>query len=142
MIGTAHRRPAETAETAEHTTGELVRQASEQLSELVRREMRLGQKEMARKGKRAGLGGGLYGGAGIFAVIALQAMAAAAIGAFYFILPFWAAALVVAGALLIVAAILALVGRKQMSRATPATPEATVRSVKADVAEIKGRAHR
>jgi hypothetical protein len=122
--------------------GELVKQASEQLSELVRDELRLAQAELAAKGKRARIGGGMFGVAAVFGLIALGALAAAAIAALALVLPVWAAALIVAGGLLAAAGILALAGKKEMGRAMPPTPEQAIGSVKADVHEIKERAHR
>lgn len=122
--------------------GELVQRASHQLTELVRGEMRLAQAEMTEKGKRYGKGGGLFGGAGLVGFLALQALVATAIAALAVPLPVWAAALIVTAVLGAVAAVLALVGKKQISQAAPLTPEQTVDSVKADVAEIKESAHR
>lgn len=139
MHGTLQHRPVH---TADHSVGELVRQASEQLSDLVRQEMRLAQREMAEKGKRAGIGGGMLGGAALMAIIALQAMAATAIAALSLALPVWASGLIVTGALLVIAGMLALVGKKQVGRATPAMPRRTLDSVKTDIEQLKERAHR
>ncbi|MDX2854610.1 phage holin family protein [Actinacidiphila glaucinigra] len=122
--------------------GELVSRASEQLSQLVREEMRLARAEMTLKGRRFGLGGGLFGGAGLFAVLALQGLAVAAVAALSLALPVWAAALVVTGLLGSVAAALAAAGRRQFGRAAPPVPRAAVDGVKADIAELKERAHR
>ncbi len=122
--------------------GELVQRASQQLSQLVRDEMRLAQAEMAQKGKRFGKGGGLFGGAGLVGVLALQALVATAIAALALVLDVWAAALIVTAVLAGVAALLAALGKQQIRRAAPPVPEQTVDSVKADVAEIKERAHR
>ncbi|WP_030025260.1 phage holin family protein [Streptomyces monomycini] len=121
---------------------ELVSQASEQLSSLVRDEMRLAQTELARKGKRFGVGGGLLGGAGTVAFLAAQALVATAIIALGLVLPLWAAGLVVVGALLVLAAVLGLLGRQRIRRATPPVPEEAVRSVRKDVETIKERARR
>ncbi|MEU3465240.1 phage holin family protein [Streptomyces sp. NPDC006733] len=124
------------------SVGELVKRASEQLSELVRGEMRLARAELAEKGKRAGLGGGLLGGAALIAVIGLQALVATAIALLALAVSVWAAAAIVTGVLFVIAAVLALLGKKQVARAVPPAPEAAIDSVKADVEEIKGRAHR
>lgn len=124
------------------SVGALVSQASQQLSQLVRDEMRLAQAEMTQKGKRFGLGGGLVGGAGIVAFIALQALAAAAIAALALALPVWASALIITGVLLALAAVLGAVGKKEVGRATPPAPQQAIDSIKADVAEIKERALR
>ncbi|MFF3485740.1 phage holin family protein [Streptomyces sp. NPDC002701] len=122
--------------------GELVQRASQQLTELVRGEMRLAQAEMKEKGKRYGKGGGLFGGAGLVGCLALQALVATAIAALAVPLPVWAAALIVTVVLGVIAAVLAIRGKKQVKQATPPAPERTIDSVKADVAEIKESAKR
>lgn len=128
------------SESADHPIGELVTQASEQFSRLVRDELRLAQVEMVEKGKRAGKGAGLFGGAGVVAVLGAQALTAAAIAALSLVLQIWAAALIVAGVLLVVAAILTYTGKGQAGKAFPPMPEEAIRSGKADVEEIKERA--
>ncbi|MEU9100169.1 phage holin family protein [Streptomyces sp. NPDC048361] len=121
---------------------ELVQRASQQLTELVRGELSLAQAEMKEKGKRYGRGGGLFGGAGLFGFLMLQALVAAAIAGLAVPLPVWAAALIVAAVLGAIAAIMALTGKKEVGRAAPPAPEQTIENVKADVATIKGSAHR
>ncbi|MBT2507790.1 phage holin family protein [Streptomyces sp. ISL-98] len=126
----------------EQSVGELVKQASEQISQLMRQELQLAQAEMRQKGKRFGLGSGLFGGAGVIGFVALLAGVATAIVALDLVWPLWLSALAVTGALLVTAAVLALVGKKQVSRAIPPAPEQAIAGVKADVAEIKERARR
>lgn len=123
----------------EAPVGELANRASRQLSQLVREETQLARAEMKEKGKRFGIGGGLVGGAGMAAFLALQALVATAIIALALALPAWAAALIITAALVVVAAVLALAGKKKVKQATPATPEQAIDSVKQDVAEIKER---
>ncbi|MGW0337006.1 phage holin family protein [Streptomyces sp. NPDC003011] len=134
----SHRSPTGSQEPV----GDLVQRASQQLTELVRAEMRLGQAEMKEKGKRYGKGGGLFGGAGLVGFLTLQALVATAIAALAVPLPVWAAALIVTAVLGVITAVLALTGKKEVSRAAPPTPEQTISSVKADVAEIKESAQR
>jgi uncharacterized membrane protein YqjE len=122
--------------------GELVQRASQQLTELVRGELRLAQAEMKEKGKRYGKGGGLFGGAGLVGFLMLQALVATAIAALAVPLPVWAAGLIVTAVLGVIAAVMALTGKKQVGKASPPTPQQTIENVKADVAEIKGSAHR
>ncbi|MFF2364589.1 phage holin family protein [Streptomyces sp. NPDC058122] len=122
--------------------GELVQRASQQLTELVRGEMKLAQAEMKEKGKRYGKSGGLLGGASLAGLLMLQALVATAIAALALLLPLWAAALIIAAVLGVIAAALALSGKKQAAAASPLTPENTIKNVKADVAEIKRSAHR
>ncbi|MEU0119799.1 phage holin family protein [Streptomyces bobili] len=122
--------------------GDLVQRASQQLSQLVRDEMRLAQAEMTEKGKRFGKGGGLFGGAGLVGVLTLQALVATVIAALALAVDVWLAALIVTGALAVVTAVMAALGKQQISKASPPTPERTMDSVKADVAEIKEKAQR
>ncbi|MFD6820669.1 phage holin family protein [Streptomyces sp. NPDC060085] len=122
--------------------GELVQQASQQLTELVRGELRLAQAEMQEKGRRYGKSGGLFGGAGVVGFLTLEALVVTAIAALAVPLPVWAAALIVTAVLGVIATVLALNGRKQVHRAAPPKPEQAIENVKADVAEIKRSAHR
>lgn len=126
----------------QHSVGELVGQATEQLSRLVRQEVALAKMELAEKGKRAGRGGGMLGGAGAFAYAGLLGLAATGVAALSLVLSVWAAALIVTAVLFVIAGVLAVLGRAQLRRATPPTPEVTLGSVRADVEEIKERAHR
>jgi uncharacterized membrane protein YqjE len=128
------------ARTDDRSAGELVKQLSEQVSQLVRDELRLAQVEMTSKGKRAGVGIGMLGGGGVIALYGLGCLLAAAIIALATAVAAWLAALIVGLAALLAAAAVALIGRNQLSKAVPPVPEQAVDSVKADVAEIKERA--
>ncbi|MGW2519500.1 phage holin family protein [Streptomyces sp. NPDC001617] len=139
MTGTTHPRPVH---DEHHSVGELVGQATEQLSRLVRQEVALAKEELAAKGRRAGRGGGLLGAAGAFAYAGLLAAAGTATAALSLTLSVWAAALIVTAVLFVIAAVLAATGRAQLRRAAPPTPEETLGSVRADVEEIRERAHR
>jgi uncharacterized membrane protein YqjE len=121
-------------------TGELVKQMTEQLSALVREEFRLAQLEMTQKGRRAGKGAGLLGGAVVVALLALGSLVAAVVAALALLLPVWASALIVGVVLLVLAGMLALIGRNQLSRALPAAPRQAVDSVRTDVETLKDRA--
>ncbi|MEU9303824.1 phage holin family protein [Streptomyces sp. NPDC048269] len=120
----------------------LVSRASQQMSELVREEMQLARAEMAEKGRLFGRGGGLFGAAGLIGILAAQALIAACIAALALVLPVWASALILAVVLAVVAAVAAVAGRKQIAKAGAPAPEQTIDSVKADLAEIKEKAHR
>jgi hypothetical protein len=127
---------------AQEPVGDLVQRASQQLSQLVRDEMRLAQAEMTEKGKRFGKGGGLFGGAGLIGVLTLQALVATVIAALSLAMDVWLAALIITGVLAAVTALMAALGKQQVSKASPPRPEQTMDSVKADAAEIKERAQR
>jgi uncharacterized membrane protein YqjE len=118
---------------SEPSTAELVQRATEQVSRLVRDELALARAELTQKGKHAGIGIGLFGGGGVLALYGLGALVAAAVLLLALVMPGWLAALIVAVVLFVLAGILALVGKKQVSQAVPPVPEATVRSVRADV---------
>jgi uncharacterized membrane protein YqjE len=124
---------------AELGTAELVKQASQQITELVRGELRLAVAEVKDKGTRAGVGAGVLGGAGLVAGYGVAALLAAVIAALALVLPVWAAALIVGAVLLAVAAGLAIVGRGKVTDAMPPTPDEAIDSTKQDVAEIRKR---
>jgi hypothetical protein len=117
----------------EQSMGELFKQLSHELSTLVRQELKLAQAEMTEKGKRAGLGAGIFGGAGIAGFLALLALTACVIAALAEAMHVWLAALIVAVAYAAVAGALALLGRRKVAEAAPAVPEQTVETVKEDV---------
>ena len=112
------------------------------LMDLVRRELEGLQKELTDKLKRAGVGIGLIAVAGSFAFFALGVFVAAAIIGLAQVLPAWAAALIVGGALIVIAGILIAVGVSQIKSSTPATPTNTISSIKQDVRVIKGTGKR
>jgi len=124
------------SDTSQRSTSELVKTASEQISRLVRDELRLAQAELAQKGKHAGIGAGLFGAGGLIALYGVAALITAVVLLLAYVMPAWLAALIVGVVLLGVAGVLALVGKKQVSQATPAMPEDAVRNVKADVATV------
>ena len=130
------------AAVRERSTGELVARLSEQMSLLVRDEMRLARLEMTRKGKAAGFGIGMMGGGGVIALYGVGCLLACAIIAISGVISAWLAALIVGAALLLVAGIAALIGRGRLRRATPPVPQQAVGSVRADVEQIRARAHR
>lgn len=127
---------------SERSTGELISQLSEQVSHLVRDELRLALAELTQKGKRAGIGAGLAGAAGVVAWFGLGALLVAVIAAVALVVPVWAAALIVGGVLLLLAGLLALVGLGQVKRALPATPEQAIASTKRDIETVKESAKR
>jgi len=129
-------------EATEPSAGELIKLMSEQVSTLVRDELKLAQLEMTRKGKQAGIGVGLFGGSGLIALYGIGCLiACAVIGISREVSP-WLAALIVGAALLAVAGIAALIGKSRLQKATPPVPQEAMHSVKTDVDEIKERARR
>jgi uncharacterized membrane protein YqjE len=125
--------------TSDEPIGALVHRLSEQIPELVRSELRLAQVELTAKGKKAGLGVGLFSVAGLLAVLALGTLVATAIMALALVVPAWLAGLIVFLVLLAAAGVAALVGKKEVQQATPAAPERTIANVQEDVAALKGQ---
>jgi hypothetical protein len=117
----------------EQSASELVKQLSEQTASLARKEVELAKAELAIKGKRAGLGAGMFGGAGLFGLYALGALTACAILALATAVASWLAALIVAAAYAAIAGVMALIGKTKVQQATPPMPEQATESVKEDV---------
>lgn len=126
----------------EQSTGELVKQLSEQVSTLVRDELKMARLEMTRKGKQAGMGMGMFGVSGLSALYGVACLLAAAIIAISGEIRPWLAALIIGLALLVASAVAAVTGKGRMRRATPPVPRQAVASTKADVEQVRERMHR
>jgi uncharacterized membrane protein YqjE len=124
----------------DRSTADLLRQLSQQTGDLVRQEMELAKAELREKGKAAGLGAGMFGGAGVVALYGVGALTAAAILGLAIVLDAWLAALIVGLGYLAIAGILALTGKKKVEQATPPVPEQAIESTKEDVEWTKQRA--
>jgi uncharacterized membrane protein YqjE len=124
----------------EHGTGELLRELSDHTTTLVRKEIELAKAELGEKGKKAGKGAGMFGGAGLFGVFAFAALTTCIIAALDSAMELWLAALIVAVVYGAIAAVLALQGRNKVREAGPPVPEQATESVKEDVQWAKTRA--
>ena len=120
---------------------DLVKDLGEQTSTLVRQEMELARAELTQKGKAAGIGAGMFGGAGLFGFFAFAALTTCFIAALASALDHvWLAALIVAVVYGAIAGVLALTGKNKVQQATPPVPERAQRSVKADIESTKAHA--
>jgi uncharacterized membrane protein YqjE len=126
-----------TSAVHDESTGELVSRMAEQVSTLVRDELTLAREEMVQKGKRAGKGAGLLGAAGVLALYGVGVLFVTAVLLLDLVWPAWVAALVVTVVTFAIAAVIALVGRKQVAQAVPPLPGHAVRSATADVDAVK-----
>jgi uncharacterized membrane protein YqjE len=126
----------------DHSTAELVSRLSEQVTTLVRDELALARIEMTEKGKRAGKGAGLLGGAGVIALYGVGALLVTAGAALALVMPVWAAALIVTVVLFCGAGIAAIAGKHEVQQAVPPTPEAAIASGRRDVNEFMAAARR
>lgn len=123
----------------DRSVADLLRELSRETSTLVRQELELAKAEMTEKGKRAGTGAGMLGGAGVAGLLALGSLTAAIIALIALAIPVWVSALIVAIAWGAVAGVLAMRGRDELQEATPPQPEQTMESVKEDVRWAKTR---
>jgi uncharacterized membrane protein YqjE len=123
---------------ADEPLGALVHRLTEQVPELIRSELRLAQAEAKEKGKRAGIGVGAFGAAGVLALYGLACVFAAAILALALAVPEWLAALIVGVVLFAVAGIAAMMGKKSVEQATPPVPEQAIAGLKEDAETVKG----
>jgi hypothetical protein len=121
----------------ERTLGQLVAEASQDLSELVRYEVALAKAEIKDDVSRGAKAGGLFGVAGFFGLLAtITGVIAAAYGLTETGLPAWAAFLIVTGVLLLLAALMVLVAILLIKRIKP--PERAIRSTKQTIAAVRG----
>ena len=117
----------------DESMGELFKQLSDELSTLVRQELRLAQAEMTEKGKKAGIGIGMFGGAGLVSFLALQALTACLVALLATAMDVWIAALIITVVYAAVGGVLAITGKKRVAEATPPVPEQTAATLKEDV---------
>ena len=120
------------------TLGALVHQLTQQVPDLIRSEMRLAQAEVTEKGKRAGVGIGMFSVAGLLAFFAIGTLVATAVLALALVVDAWLAALLVALVLLAAAAVAGLVGKNKVAAAAPPKPEMAMDGLKQDIATVKG----
>jgi hypothetical protein len=120
-------------------TGELLRELSQQTTDLVRQEIELAKAEVGEKGKQAGIGAGMFGGAGLFGVGAFAALTTAIIAALSLAMDTWIAALIVTVVYGAIAAVLAQRGKQKVQEVGAPVPEQTRDSVKEDVQWAKTR---
>jgi hypothetical protein len=126
---TGHDRPA----LADQSIPDLLKQLSNETTTLVKQELDLAKAELTEKGKQAGTGAGLFGGAGVVGLLT-----AGAFTAFLILLltelgiDAWLSALIVTLIYGAVAAFLALRGKKELEKATPPKPEQTIETLKED----------
>lgn len=117
----------------DHGVGDLVKELSSQVSTLVRQEVELAKAEVGQKGKQAGIGAGMFGGAGVAGLLMLASLTAFAILVLQIFLPAWAAALIVTAVWAAVAAVLAQKGRQKLQEMGTPVPEKSIDSVKEDL---------
>ncbi|HIV57479.1 MAG TPA: phage holin family protein [Candidatus Stackebrandtia faecavium] len=131
----------ESTDNTEQSTAALMRQASEQIAHLIRDEMRLLRIEMNEKRKRATKGASMLGAAAVIVLYAVTVLLAAAVFGLGTVLPMWLSALIIGGAMLVIAVVLLLIGKSSLKKAVPPMPKDTMDSLKNDIAAVRERAH-
>jgi uncharacterized membrane protein YqjE len=119
--------------------GDLLKRLSQETSTLVRQELELAKAEATEKGKQAGKGAGMLGGAGVAGLLALGTLSATVVLLLNHAMADWLAALIVTLVWGAIAGVLALRGRDRLKDAGPPVPEQTVQTVKEDVRWAKTR---
>ncbi|HVD37797.1 MAG TPA: phage holin family protein [Solirubrobacterales bacterium] len=130
----------ESQELRSHSTGELVKELSEQTTTLVRKEIELAKAELSKKGKVAGEGAGMFGGAAVVGLLALGTLTTMILALLDKAMDLWVAALIVTLVYGAIAAVLALTGKDRVKKGMPPAPEQTVETVKEDVQWAKSQA--
>jgi uncharacterized membrane protein YqjE len=128
---------ASTHRNGERSVSELVRDLSQQSSELARKEVQLAKAEMELKAKRLGVGAGAFGAAGLLGLFALGALTATLILALDTAMEAWLAALIVTVLYAAIAGVAALLGKRKVDEGTPPMPERAIDTTKADIDHVK-----
>ena len=126
-----------TQETERPGVGPAAKDVAEHASTLARLELELAGLELKRKVGALGLGVGLLLGAAVFVFYGVGFGLAAGAAALALALPWWAALLIVFGALVLVALVLGLVGLSAVKRGTPPVPEQAVTEAKLTTEALK-----
>jgi hypothetical protein len=116
----------------------LLRELPGILMELLRAEFEQFKREMARKSKNFGFGSLLFAIAGGLAFFLLGTLTTAGILALALVMPGWAAALVVSGALLVLVVILVAAGVALFKKSSGLVPTETMDSIVQDAHALKG----
>ncbi len=128
------------AEKRQESVSELIKDLSRDISDLVRQEIELARAEMMEKGKKAGMGAGMFGGAALMGAAAVGGSMATIVIVLDLWMPLWLAALITTVLYAAVAAVLAMRGRDELRQTGTPIPEKTKESVKEDIQWAKTRA--
>jgi len=121
----------------ERSISELVKDLSNQSSELARKEVELAKAEMQIKARRLGIGAGAFGAAGVVGLFAFGALTATLILALATAVDGWLAALIITVVYAAIAGVAALLGKRKVDAGTPPVPERAIDTTKEDVEYVK-----
>lgn len=126
--GVAHTASGRPVDPADMSMGDTFAAITEDLSSLVRSEIELAKAEATESAKKAGIGVGMFGGAGVAANLALTFCSLALAYALGTLIGFGWGALVVGVIWAIVAGVLAMLGKKNISKVgMPETTDSVAR---------------
>ncbi len=126
---------------ADRKVADLINDIRDDARLLINDQVELAKAELTPAAKNAGIGGGLFGAAGYFGINAATLIyIAAAFGLAALGLPYWAAFLIVAGVLLVIAAIVGLIGYSRIKKVK--APERTIANAQALVSELSTAVNR
>jgi hypothetical protein len=128
---------ADAATSDARTSGQLALAFTDQVTRLVKDELALAQAEVKAKVPKLGIGAGLLAAAGLLAVCALVALLVGGGLAIALVFPSWLAALIMGGGFLLIAGLLALVGKRDVGKGTPPVPREAIAGLKTDLALVK-----
>ena len=123
---------ATSSSTQTRSIGEIVGDITQDLSTLVRQEIDVAKTELKQEATKVGKAGGMFGGAALAGYFTLLFLSLALVYVLDNVIPVELAALIVALVWGVVAAVLALVGRKNLKAANPQLPT-TQQTLKEDV---------
>ncbi len=124
---------------SDHSVHDLTAQLGSQLAQLLRDEVALARAELFARARQAATGSMLAAAAALFGLTGWLALVAAGTAGIATVLPVWAAVLIVGGFLLLVAGLLALLGRRRIAAAEPLALPLTTDSLRRDVAVVKAQ---
>jgi uncharacterized membrane protein YqjE len=126
-----------TVDNESASTADLINRATAQISTLVRDELALAKVELVAKGKRAGIGGGLLGAAGVLGLYGLGLVIALVVVLLDLAVALWLAVAIVTVLVFAAAGVAALLGRRQLREATPPVPSEAAAGLAEDVQTVK-----
>jgi len=127
---------ADPGPSPDESLGSLVSHLTNDLGRLTRQELALAKAELRDEAKKAGKGAGMLGGAAVAGWMVLIFLSLTAMWALGEVMHLAWAALIVCVVWAIVAAVLAMAGRKELQEVSP-TPDQTIESVKEDAKWLK-----
>jgi uncharacterized membrane protein YqjE len=138
VLGTAPAAPVSSRTEDQRSLGDIVSDVAQDLSTLVKQEMELARTELKQEAAKAGKGAGLLGGAGVAGHMALVFLSLTLTFLLDNWMPLEVAALITTVLWGIVAAVLAMTGRKELKNSNPQLPQ-TQQTLKEDAAWAKAQ---